>query len=476
MISGNNGTGAYLTGGSSGNLFDGNVIGTNPTGTIRLGNTGAGIVLENSPGNTIGAAGVLGSNVISGNATNGISLLGAASTGNWIQSNVIGLDMSGMRSIGNGYDGIFLDDAPGNMIGGPARERERHRGQRLDQHPAFRLGRDPEPRSGQQDRHRRHRHSGDRRGRPWRSHAGGRVSQRGAVQHDRRHRGRRGQHHLGAPGWCRAVRGARQNVVQGNTIGLGATGELVPNEIGVFVWDAPNNLIGGPTDTAVNVISGNAVFGVRLLGNSAAGTMIENNRIGTDRSGTTRRPNGYDGVFIQAPGIQVVDNVISANGSSGLQLNGPLATGNVVRNNRIGTDAAGLAPLGNVQVGVFVNEAPGNQLVNNLISANGSSGVQIFGPNAAGNTLATNQIGTNVSGQIVPGLGNPVGLFVNTRAANNYINNTIRGNTTLNVFVATITVPPRITVQPTGTTGTTNVVAVPQGPLGRVRRASPSRR
>jgi hypothetical protein len=80
------------------------------------------------------------------------------------------------------------------------------------------------------------------------------------------------------------------------------------------------NVIGGVTPDARNVLSGNQ-YGVYIFPTAAAGNVVEGNFIGTDASGTLPRGNQSGGVFIQAGANNVVGgasaaagNVISANG------------------------------------------------------------------------------------------------------------------------------------------------------------------
>ncbi len=57
-------------------------------------------------------------NVISANASQGVRISGAAASGNRIIANKIGTDMTGTRALGNVHDGIMVNDAPANVIGG----------------------------------------------------------------------------------------------------------------------------------------------------------------------------------------------------------------------------------------------------------------------------------------------------------------------------------------------------------------------
>jgi uncharacterized repeat protein (TIGR01451 family) len=101
---------------AGGNVIQGNFIGTDLTGTAALPN-GTGIQIENdAPNNLIGGTNAGAGNVISGNAGHG--LLFNQSPGNVIQGNFIGTDASGAANLGNTLDGIYLNNASSNAIGG----------------------------------------------------------------------------------------------------------------------------------------------------------------------------------------------------------------------------------------------------------------------------------------------------------------------------------------------------------------------
>jgi hypothetical protein len=98
----------------SGNLIAGNFIGTDPAGTHALGNGVHGVVLNpGATGNTVGGSGL--GNVISGNVVSGV-VIGATSS-NRVQGNLIGTDATGSAPLGNGYEGIGMFGAVSNLIG-----------------------------------------------------------------------------------------------------------------------------------------------------------------------------------------------------------------------------------------------------------------------------------------------------------------------------------------------------------------------
>jgi hypothetical protein len=78
---------------NGGNTIEGNNIGTDATGIADLGNSGAGISIVEAPSNRVGGTDPGARNVISGNDY-GISIVGGA-TGNLVQGNYIGTDVTG---------------------------------------------------------------------------------------------------------------------------------------------------------------------------------------------------------------------------------------------------------------------------------------------------------------------------------------------------------------------------------------------
>ncbi|MGA7498064.1 MAG: hypothetical protein WBX00_15160, partial [Isosphaeraceae bacterium] len=105
-------------------------------------------------------------------------------------------------------------------------------------------------------------------------------------------------------------------------------------------------------------------------GGTASGNLLQGNLIGTDAGGTRAVPNGLDGIFISdAPDNSIggttagAGNLISGNGSVGIQLFGPLTLGNVIEGNALGLNSAGRPTLRNRAGGIFVNTGPLNNKI-----------------------------------------------------------------------------------------------------------------
>ena len=122
VISGNSWAGIAVVGSASDNNFiQSNLIGTNAAGTSAIGNGNYGIdIWSGGPSNTtIGGTNADLRNVVSGNLWAGIHISGTNATGNQMQGNYIGTDITGTVGIGNGSGGISIDGgANANTIGG----------------------------------------------------------------------------------------------------------------------------------------------------------------------------------------------------------------------------------------------------------------------------------------------------------------------------------------------------------------------
>ena len=105
---------------ADGNKVLGNLIGTDGTGTYDLRNAGGGVHLFGGASeNAIGGTNAGSLNVISGNLSHGVWLDGASTTNNQVQGNLIGTDITGTNGVGNTSSGVFIvNGANNNTVGG----------------------------------------------------------------------------------------------------------------------------------------------------------------------------------------------------------------------------------------------------------------------------------------------------------------------------------------------------------------------
>jgi hypothetical protein len=99
---------------------EGNYIGTNPAGIGALGNQTGGVYLyEGSSHNTVGGTSAKARNLISGNGGSGVGIDQKGTSGNLIEGNFIGTNAAGTGPLGNSGDGVTIYlGALANTVGG----------------------------------------------------------------------------------------------------------------------------------------------------------------------------------------------------------------------------------------------------------------------------------------------------------------------------------------------------------------------
>ncbi|MFC1713055.1 cohesin domain-containing protein [Candidatus Poribacteria bacterium] len=128
VISGNHSDGVHIARndshwgeyGPENNVVSGNYIGTDVTGTAKLGNGGHGVAIYSEvQSNVIGGIDEGKRNIISGNDKDGVYIEGPGTHGNEILGNYIGTNVSGTADLGNSENGIHIWwKAQSNIIGG----------------------------------------------------------------------------------------------------------------------------------------------------------------------------------------------------------------------------------------------------------------------------------------------------------------------------------------------------------------------
>ena len=122
VISGNGTNGVRLRTGASANRVVGNRIGVNAVGTAPIANIAEGVqVNDGATDNTVGGLAGTDRNQISGNGNNGVLITDATTTGNVVEGNFIGTDPFAGAPIPNAGQGVDITGgASGNTIGGTA--------------------------------------------------------------------------------------------------------------------------------------------------------------------------------------------------------------------------------------------------------------------------------------------------------------------------------------------------------------------
>jgi parallel beta-helix repeat protein len=263
VISGNSGGGIHIGQGSAGNTVVGDLIGTDITGTSAVPNT-TGIWIDGASRNTIGGLSPSDANVISGNDAYGIRLTGSTATGNLVLGNLIGINKRNQElqaqpvSQTSGMPvGILIEDAPANTIGGTApgaRNTITGFGVAID------------------------------------------ISSVNAVG----------------------------NLIEGDWIGSDLGGNPLPDSVGtgVYLNNAPNNIVGGNTIQGY-ANSGVNLYGAQAQGNVIQGNVIQGNRVGlagivvedavnNTLAGNTITGNGYAGIYLFGQRISVTNALISS--------------------------------------------------------------------------------------------------------------------------------------------------------------------
>jgi hypothetical protein len=218
--------------------------------------------------------------------------------------------------------------------------------------------------------------------------------------------------------------GSSDTTIEGNYIGVSASGLMpVGNGYGLVVG-SPDNTIGGTTAGKRNVISGNSEGGVFI---SYTGNRIQGNYIGVAPDGVTAmgtQPYGIDVLLdgannIIGGGSAKAGNVIS-NNNIGIKLNGE--GGNRIQNNLIGVGSDRTTPLGNQSDGIRIilgqlniiggksrhirRKQPFSTPAGNVIANNGRSGIRIE-QKSKNNHITLNSIYNNLGLGIdlLPGTG-----------------------------------------------------------------------
>ena len=285
----------------TGNTIQGNFVGLDVTGAALLANGDDGVKVEDSTNTLIGGLATGAGNVISGNASDGIYISGSSTTDSTIQGNFIGTNASGTLAIQNQFNGIFVHDGASNTLIG-----------------------------------------------------GTNAAARNVISGN-------GQSLVGGHDFSNGIfidEGAHSNTILGNYLGVDVTGNAALGNGGAGILirvNADNNTVGGDSAAERNVISGNQ-NGVAIAVDSENNT-VSGNYIGTGVDGTTAIGNSEWGVVIQGASDNIIGgstlgsgNIIAYSGLDGIWINdtnNAATISNLISSNRI---------FANTQIGIDLDK------------------------------------------------------------------------------------------------------------------------
>lgn len=182
--------------------------------------------------------------------------------------------------------------------------------------------------------------------------------------------------------------GVGGHTVQGNIIGLRRTGVIGMGNFrdGILVLNSPDNVIGGTDPNARNICSGNGYNGIAIVLAPARNNTVQGNFIGTDVTGTVSAPNNFHGIYTYQSPVNILGGTASG-------------AGNLIS--------------GNLQAGITLEQSGGNIIRGNTLGsdlggavalANGFSGILIYNSSATtvgGSTAAANRVAFNTTGGVI---------------------------------------------------------------------------
>jgi hypothetical protein len=448
VISGNSPDGIAINGtGATGNLVQGNWIGTTVNGAAAMGNNRAGVTISGgAANNTIGGTTTAARNIISGNNYLGVWITDAGSSNNVIEGNYVGTDVTGETVVPNLAGGIGITaGANGNRIGtdgngSPAQmQAERNIIAGNNQPSSSGVGIDGGCSNNVVAGNYIGTDATGTQAMPFQFagiSVGGDYNFIGTTAAGVA--GATTRNVIASTGYAGINLGGNHNVVAGNFIGTDATG-MHANLIsgyGIYVDGTSGggryNQIGTNGDGVNDAAEGNVIDAafMDIIVDTAAFNVIAGNLIGTDVTGTVVLAPNSDGIKLDHgahdnrigasasdPGHAAEGNVISGHN---LAIDSDGGNANIIAGNLIGSDITGLVPLGNTN-GTQINDN-NDQILNNLMSA--ASGGEL-GIGGSWNVVAGNKIGTDITGTV--SLGGGVAIGVSIGGSNNTIGGTAQG-------------------------------------------------
>ena len=294
IICGNNQQGITLSNSANFTYIYQNYIGVEADGTTARGNAQEGIRISNTTDNVlIGDGASTGRNVVSNNSSNGISLDGSGISYNVINDNYVGVDSTGNTAAGNTGHGIKFEQAA-----------------HINTVEACVIGGN--------------------------TLAGINVDNTDTID------------------------------MLGNNIGVGADGstDVGNTDQGIFITAGAQECnVGDGTDANRNIISGNGAGGIVIDSDETDANIFNNNYIGTETDGSTPLSNDGTAVLINGiiSGVEIKNSTIVSDGQVGVQFVGGAGTFEVSDNVLIGTNA---------ETGIMVGEENDEANTGGVVSSN----------------------------------------------------------------------------------------------------------
>ncbi len=348
VISGNASRGILITdAGTSANLVEGDFIGTDVTGTVAVPNHIGVAIVSGATNNTLGGTTAAARDVISGNGWDGVELIGSGTTGNVVEGDYIGVNVSGV-SLGNGGSGVaIMGGASSNSIGSNSpTDRDIISGNAYD---------------------------------------GVYISDSGTNGNTVEYA------FIGLDPTGELARGNGRN---GVTVQAGAQGNnVVYTVISANVNDGV--FVDGSTTTATSV-------NFDWIGLDAAGAKA------VFQSGGVGYSNYWGVVFADGANYDSASSDVISGNYIGVQLNNG-ATGDFINNDKIGTDVNGTGNVGNVVDGIDLVGVVNNEMENDLIVYNGNVGIQgLYGSNTQNNFIVNDVFTVTVNGVVYGNKNGPM--------------------------------------------------------------------
>ncbi len=291
--------------GGAGNVVQGNYVGTDVTGTMPLGNGHEGVGMNDSHDNVVGGTTPETRNVISGNLRSGVIMGGyGGASGNQVVGNYIGLDATGTIALGNAVDCVWIGHAAHDNTVGGAA-----------------------PGAGN-------------------FIAGAGRFAVGIMQY------------------------AAGNHILGNYVGTDVSGSVALGNGGSGISvlsSSTGNVIGGTSPAAGNLVSGNPGHGILIEGSNGNQVLI--NYVGTDATGTGPLGNGGDGIRVYG---DASNNAIGFLGGTG-----------------------GSTVAFNAGAGILVWSGVANLILGNSVHSNGGLGIDLGADGVTPNDPGDGDTGAN---------------------------------------------------------------------------------